>query len=180
MLPFPCSYHSPKLEARPLPSKGHYGLFALEVVPAGELLTAWGGVVIHASQLDELPDAIRHLTVQIEEALYLTTEAHKAGPADYVNHSCEPNAGMRGYSMLVALRDIAPGEEICYDYAMSDGSDYDEFTCACGAAACRGRVTGQDWRKPELWLKYDGYFSTYLQRRIDQLKQSTLLSVNHR
>ena len=37
---------------------------------------------------------------------------------------------MRGNVMVVAMRDIAVGEELTYDYAMSDGSDYDEFECA--------------------------------------------------
>ena len=69
---------------------------------------------------------------------------------------------------LVAIRPIAKGEEICYDYAMSDGSRYDEFCCSCGSSECRGRVTGNDWSLPELQVKYAGYFSPYLQRRIDE------------
>ena len=44
---------------------------------------------------------------------------------------------------------------------------YDEFACGCGAARCRGRVSGDDWRLPELRERYAGYFSAYLQRRID-------------
>ncbi len=35
---------------------------------------------------------------------------------------------------------IAAGEEICLDYAMCDGSEYDEFHCACGMQNCRGRI----------------------------------------
>jgi hypothetical protein len=53
---------------------------------------------------------------------------------------------------------------------MTDSSDYDEFTCRCGTALCRGQVTGQDWRRPELQERYRGYFSPYLQQRIDNLK----------
>jgi hypothetical protein len=72
--------------------------------------------------------------------------------------------------VLVAMRDIASREDISFDYAMTDGEPYDEFTCACGAPQCRGRVTGNDWRLPELWRRYEGYFSPYLQRRIDKLR----------
>lgn len=39
--------------------------------------------------------------------------------------------------------------------------------CRCGTPACRGRVTGQDWRRPELHERYRGDFPPYLQRRID-------------
>jgi hypothetical protein len=38
--------------------------------------------------------------------------------------------------------------------------------CACGAASCRGVVTGQDWRRPELQRRYGDYMSWYLQRKI--------------
>ena len=37
-----------------------------------------------------------------------------------VNHSCEPNCGIRNACGLVALRDIKDGEEITYDYCMTD------------------------------------------------------------
>jgi hypothetical protein len=77
---------------------------------------------------------------------------------------------MSGQIALVAIRDIQAGEELCYDYAMSDGSPYDEFECNCGAPNCRGRVTGDNWRDAELQEKYAGYFSPYLQRRIDQMQ----------
>ncbi len=67
------------------------------------------------------------------------------------------------------MRDIEPGEELSFDYAMCDASDYDEFLCLCETPICRGVVTGMDWRKPELQKKYVGYFSPYLMRRIASL-----------
>ena len=87
--------------------------------------------------------------------------------ARWINHSCAPNAGIVGNILVVAMRDIGVGEEICFDYAMCDAADYDEFTCACGEPDCRGVVTGADWKLPELRERYDGWRSTYLQRRID-------------
>jgi hypothetical protein len=177
LLRFPVSYSSPKLEARPVTAKGCYGLFAIEPAYAGELLVSWGGTVIHADDFFNLPPEMVRLTVQIEEELYLVTDdPDRVGPGDYVNHSCNPNSGIHGHTMLVAMRDISPGEEICFDYAMTDGSPYEEFVCACGSANCRGRVTGDDWRNPLLWERYDGYFSLYLQRRILRLKQEALLT----
>ena len=67
------------------------------------------------------------------------------------------------------MRDIEAGEEVCFDYAMSDGEPYDEFDCQCGTPLCRGQVTGNDWQRPELQKRYDGYFSPYLQARIFHL-----------
>ena len=62
--------------------------------------------------------------------------------ANLANHSCEPNAHSRIISCdnaqhvcLFASRDIAPGEEITYDYRY--GAD-EALACACGAPTCRG------------------------------------------
>jgi hypothetical protein len=167
----PTSYLSPKLESRRSPKKGGHAVFALEPIKAGELLVVWGGEIIDGQTLARFPRDVQQHSVQVEEDLYMLP-AH-VGPGDHVNHCCDPNVGMSGQIALVAMRDIAPGEEVCYDYAMSDGSPYDEFDCACGAANCRKRVTGEDWRRPELRERYAGYFSPYLQRRIDRLNRET-------
>jgi SET domain-containing protein len=157
------------LEAREYPDKGGYGLFALEAVAQDEVLVAWSGPVLTLAEVRALSRAEQGHTMQIDDELYLGP-ASMVEPADYVNHSCDPNAGIRGQVVLVALRAIAPGEEVCFDYAMADGSPFDEFECGCETAKCRGRVTGNDWQLPELWARYDGYFSAYLQRRIAKMR----------
>ena len=43
MVRFPDSYFSPKLEVRRNPDKGGYGIFARRPIPAGEVVTIWGG-----------------------------------------------------------------------------------------------------------------------------------------
>lgn len=162
-------YFSPLLEVRTVDEKGGGGVFACQPISAGEHLITWGGEIIDWAVLQQLPpDVQSRKTVQIEENQYLLTVG-EADPGDYVNHSCNPNAGLKDCNVLVALRNIAPGEEVCIDYAMCDGTPYDEFACACGAPNCRGHVTGDDWRRPELVVRYAGYFSPYLQRRIERL-----------
>lgn len=173
----PTCYLSPKLEGRSR-ADGSYGVYARQPILAQETLVVWGGEVVPGNKLGQLPPDIRRYTLQIEENLYLVT-AH-VGPADWVNHSCQPNAGLNGQVVLVALREIAPGEEICYDYATSDGSPYDEFDCQCGAINCRGRVTGSDWSLPDLQAKYAGHFSPYLQQRIERLHDVVHLNGHHK
>ena len=161
---------SPKLEVRALPDKGGFGVYAREAVGVGEVVSVWGGYIVDAQQLETLSHDEQQHSVQIEEGLYLATIGG-AESADFINHSCDPNLGLRGQIALVALRDIEVGEEVCFDYAMTDCTPYDEFECRCGTAVCRGTVRGADWQLPELWAKYAGYFSPYLQRRIDRLAQ---------
>ncbi len=162
------AYLNPKLHAAPHPEKGGMGVFAREFVEKGERLMVWGGAIVNEAQLAALPPVLRQHSVQVEEGLYLASVIPD-DDADYINHSCDPNAGLNGQIVVVALRDIEPGEEVCFDYAMSDSSPYDEFECQCGAANCRGRVSGNDWMRPELQERYRGYFSPYLQRRIERL-----------
>ena len=62
--------------------------------------------------------------------------------AMFINHSCAANCEtreLRGKVWIVAIRDIAPGEEITYDYCLYDGGD-DEAFCNCGAPTCRGTM----------------------------------------
>ncbi len=166
MSEYPYSYLSPKLEARPV-AHG-FGSFAREMIYAGELLTVWGGQVLPEEAFMQLSQHVRSISIQVEDGLFLVPIHPEE--ADYFNHSCNANAGLQGNNSLIAMRDILPGEEICFDYAMSDSTPYDEFTCGCGAPNCRGAVTGNDWQIVELWDQYRGYFSPYLQRKIDSLQ----------
>jgi hypothetical protein len=72
----------------------------------------------------------------------------------WVNHSCEPNAGMGGNVLLVSMRDIAAGEEITLDYALFLTDPGFAMECHCGAVACRGIVTGTDWMRADLRERY--------------------------
>jgi hypothetical protein len=83
---------------------------------------------------------------------------------------------MRNATTIVAMRDIAIGEELTFDYAMSDASDYDEFDCNCRTSLCRGRVCADDWRIDTLRHRYKGFFSPYIQRKIDAERHQSLLT----
>lgn len=162
------AYLSPKLAPVAQPEKGGHGLIAREPIPAGERLLVWGGAIVDHDQLTALPDLLQRRSVQVDEGLYLVTPIADE-PADFINHSCDPNAGLQGQLTVVAMRDIARGEEVCFDYAMTDASPYDQFDCSCDTPLCRGRVTGNDWMLPQLQDRYRGYFSTFVQKRIEAL-----------
>jgi hypothetical protein len=138
----------------------------------------WGGEIVTEEQLADLSVERTTHGVEVDKGIYLLPLSdHDTG--DFINHSCEPNVGLRGQISVVAMREIMPGEEVCFDYAMTDSSDYDEFECHCGTPGCRKRITGTDWKLPELHQRYKGYFSTYLQRQIDAtFKDADLTEIN--
>lgn len=96
--------------------------------------------------------------------------------ANYMNHSCEPTcwfvqsaAGFQG--VMVASRDLVPGDELTFDYATSEDCELaGSWPCACGASSCRGVVTPDDWSRLELQDRYAGHFLPHILNRIDEAR----------
>lgn len=62
---------------------------------------------------------------------------------DYINHSCDPNSGIRKIGerfVLIAIREIILGEEITFDYSTYMDENNYEIDCNCGTSKCRSRV----------------------------------------
>jgi SET domain-containing protein len=68
-------------------------------------------------------------------------------PARLLNHSCAPNCeaqNSNGRIWLISLRDIAPGEELTFNYGY-DLEDYRNYPCACGAPGCVGYIVAEEF-----------------------------------
>jgi len=90
-----------------------------------------------------------------------------AGNISKVNHSCDPNCGIRinetGAHDFVAMREIVINEEITFDYAMRNyGVDYFPKQCMCGSEICCGRITGWKDLPVERKKTYEGFVAPYL------------------
>jgi len=133
------------------------GLHALAAIKAGEVVAVKGGHIIDTATFLAEAEVIGNSDVQITDQLYLAALSSDEYEAVmlYLNHSCEPNVGVAGNVVFVAMR----------DYAMIDDSQ-SSMECHCGTARCRGTITGQDWRLPALQERYGRYFSWYLQAKI--------------
>jgi hypothetical protein len=84
-----------------------------------------------------------------------------------VNHSCEPNCGIRlnntGAHDFIAIKKIHPNDEITFDYAMRNYSiDYFPDKCICGSEKCRIRVTGWKDLTDSKKKEYSGIAAPYL------------------
>jgi SET domain-containing protein len=160
------SYITPKAsKGQPSAIEGR-GLVAVAPITRDEIVAIKGGHIVDTPTLRSLPERLQNSDVQIADGFHLAAldEAEYERVMLFINHSCEPNTGFAGNIVLVAMRDISPGEELTTDYALFD--DYDgSMDCRCGTASCRGTVSGRDWQRPELQRKYGPYFSWYLQRR---------------
>lgn len=138
------------------------GLFAIRPIASGTLLFGEDDWVdgaerrafsmLSAAQFENLPPALR---ITFLRYAYNTSPETITGtfhpeavrhPVNFLNHSCEPNVGYDGADAIVALRRIVPGEELRMDYGTFTFSFDHDFSCSCGAWACRGKVTREDWR----------------------------------
>jgi uncharacterized protein len=160
------SYISPKAVKGTASGIEGRGLMAVAPIARDEVVAIKGGHIVDTATLDGLPERLRNSDVQISDDLHLVAlEDVEYEPVMlFINHSCEPNVGFAGNVVLVAMRDIAAGEELTTDYALFDDSD-DTMTCNCGTSSCRRSVSGRDWQLPKLQRTYGSYFSWYLLRR---------------
>ena len=161
------TYLSPKTEVKDSPIEGK-GLFAKQAIAAGEIVAVKGGRILSRQQWKAAEPAMGSAEIQISDDFFIAPERpeEREGSMLYTNHSCEPNVALQGQIVFVAMRDVAPGEELTHDWATTDDLDY-EIACRCGAPTCRGTITGKDWMKRELREKYKGWFCWFLQRKID-------------
>ena len=108
-----------------------FGVICHRTFKQGDLVAVMNG--------ERITEILQH-TLQIKPGLHLY-DVHFAG---YFLHSCAPNVHLDMENMRVtAVRDIQPGDYILMDYAQTEDVLYRQFPCSCGAANCRGWITGR-------------------------------------
>jgi len=112
------------------------GLFTTRGVVKSEPLFCFHGLAISLEKcLSKGASAAN--PVQIGRNLYLDVKP----PGVFINHSCNPNAGVQHCFRVIALRDIERGEEIRIDYSTTMSEQRWIMACCCGEADCR-RIIG--------------------------------------
>ena len=165
-------YRSPKIKVRSSDLQGR-GVFSTEKIEKDEVVAVKAGHIVTAEQLAQITSAVGDYALQIHDQFYLspTSKEELNRMSIFINHSCDPNVGFDGQITYVAMRAIEPGEELCHDYAMERSDDY-SLDCLCGSALCRNKITGEDWKDPELQQRYGDYFSSYIFKKIKHLKET--------
>ncbi len=122
------------------------GVFVRMGFRPGELISVIQGEKISIPELkDRYRRGVERISdpLQISERLYL----HMYEPFIHINHSCDPNTAVVGETNLVALRPIEKGEELTFDYSLTEWTwnrfgEYAEWNmqCACNSQSCRGNI----------------------------------------
>ncbi|MCG2590456.1 adenosylmethionine decarboxylase [Rhodohalobacter sulfatireducens] len=110
-------------------------------------------------------------------------------PWCFMNHSCEPNTHDRWNFLdqaklnsadTIAIRDIAEGEELTYDYDMEHYNYRAPFECQCGADSCRGMIRGFSSLEDEYQEKLIFQASPFVQERYKRTKPRGNVDMNPR
>jgi len=156
-------------ETRPVAGNG-YAIFATRSLSEGETIMAFQGTphTLVTREWVEREWGEKEKGWFRQYAWPLTEEVWVTWPPDPeewrpINHSCDPNAWLRGLD-VVARRAIPAGEEIRLDYATYGNNILAPFDCSCGAPDCRGRVREDDHLQPFM-ARYGDHLSDFVRTR---------------
>ena len=128
------------------------GVFATRRIPKGTRIIEYRGERITGEEADERYDDdamdVHHTFLFIVDDETIVDAAVGGNEARFINHSCDPNceaAVEDGRIWVTAIKDIAPGTELAYDYAYERAgpfrkSYWELYACRCGAKRCRGII----------------------------------------
>lgn len=131
------------LVVRPSPIHS-VGVYTSTPIRKGARLVEYDGERITPEEADRRYDGVSRTYLYGLDDGKTVIDGHGLGA--YLNHSCEPNCEVdeiKGRVWIFALRNIAPGEELVWDYNLYD--DDDPAPCHCGSRKCRGTMYSPEW-----------------------------------
>ena len=129
------------------------GAFATKYIPEGTRVIEYAGARIspaeaHARYPDLTPGVTHHTELFAIDDDIVIDASIDGNEARFINHSCDPNCDAvveDGRIWIETIRDVAPGEELAYDYAFVLPERHSpaakrRYPCHCGARNCRGTI----------------------------------------
>jgi hypothetical protein len=146
----------------------HSRLKTVEIRPKGAAVITLepiepGELVVRGSCLWPLKKRTNH-SIQTGK----NQHAYMDAPARLLNHSCDPNLGVRDNQLggfdFIALKEIAAGEELTWDYETTEYESIAVPKCLCGSGRCRKQTVGFRYRADDLRSLYGQFIAGYLQK----------------
>jgi SET domain-containing protein len=131
------------------------GVFALQAIARGERVIEYVGEVLTWKAAQKRhphdPSDPNHTFFFHVDDKHVIDAAVGGNAARWINHACDPNCKAEeeeGRIFIDALRDIAPGEELFYDYGLIIDERYTpalkkQYECRCGSPRCRRTMLGK-------------------------------------
>jgi SET domain-containing protein len=125
------------------------GVYAAQFIPEGTRIIEYAGQRVSWEAAPDDENDPHTFNFGLENGEVISPEVG-GNDARWINHCCDPNCEAieeDNRIFIYAMRDIAAGEELFYDYAMEIDEPITEeskrkFACHCGASNCRGTMLG--------------------------------------
>ena len=132
-------------------------VFAKQNIKKGTVIAVFDGPLLDNKFNSWTKDLNNH-AVQVGR----NTWRDSIGLARYINHSCDPNCGIKRLNRVVAMCTIKKGEQITWDYEMTEKNRWWRLRCRCGSKICRNVIGNYENMPKATRAKYRGYISSWL------------------
>ena len=112
------------------------GIFAKQNIKKGETIGIMRGKMVNFSVKNKKDSLANPNWIGIDKNIWIDPIT----PYNYLNHSCNPNIGVRGKKTFVAMRNIKKDEEIHIDYSITEVDTMWHMRCNCKEKKCRGVI----------------------------------------
>jgi D-alanine-D-alanine ligase len=142
-----------------------YGIFAAQNLQAGEVVVSGENqlqkVVTRSYARSRWTPAQQktflRYTHPLSEEVFVLRDPNNPAAWLLQNHSCDPNTAYKGLN-LIALTDIAGGDELTVDFATFLDESGLEFECQCGSPKCRGLIRLDPCCSSKRWQEQDSFY----------------------
>ena len=139
-------------------SKIGKGIFATRDIKKNELIFMFCGRVLRERTYES------HLNCDLQIGQKKYIYPFPASFGRFTNHSCNPNAGLKGKQKIVAITNIKSGEEITLDYSTTTSDVKWKMSCKCGSKKCRKIIRSIQYLPEDVFKKHKAFIPKFLQK----------------
>jgi len=138
------------------------GLFAKKDIKKGKIIALIKGPIINHVVVDKKTSTIGPNWIGIGKNKWINPERI----FNHINHSCDPNVGIKGSRTVVSLRNIKKSEEISIDYSITEEDILWKLhkKCKCGSKKCRKIIKAIQFLPQKVFNSYLPYIPKYFQK----------------
>ncbi len=136
------------------------GIFAAKNIKKGEVVDHIKGKVVSWFVKDKKSALVGPNWIGLNKNHWIDPKP----PFDHINHSCDPNVGIKGKCRVVALKSIKKDEEIMIDYSITESDLLWEMKCSCGSKNCRNKIKSIHSLSKSTVKKYLPYIPSFFKK----------------
>jgi len=136
------------------------GVFTKRAFKRGEVIFIFKGKLIKRVNKTKKDVFANPMAIGVDKNTWVDPK----GFFQYINHSCDPNMGVKGKVTFVALKNIKPGDELTFDYSINEADINWSMKCGCGSRLCRKAIKSTQFLPKKTYRKYLPYIPRYFQK----------------